>query len=57
MNEPTVEEDTTGDEALMHSLVERRQDALRMLYGRYQHILRTVALRVLHDEKDSELVR
>jgi RNA polymerase sigma-70 factor, ECF subfamily len=45
-----------GDEQLMNQLVQQQSGALRKLYQRYHNVLHAVAMRVLHDEPDTEEV-
>jgi RNA polymerase sigma-70 factor, ECF subfamily len=56
MKNPILDSDALGDEQLMHQLVDQQSSALRKLYQRYHPVLRSVAMRVLHDEADSEEV-
>jgi len=56
MKNPTLDSEPTGDETLMSELVQQRTTALRKLYKRYHTVLHAVAMRVLHDEPDTEEV-
>jgi RNA polymerase sigma-70 factor, ECF subfamily len=56
MKNPALDFEGSGDEQLMRELVQQRSGALRKLYQRYQTVLHAVAMRVLHDEPDTEEV-
>jgi len=56
MKTPSLDCEFTGDEQLMDELLQQRTTALRRLYKRYQAVLHAVAMRVLHDETDTEEV-
>src|SRR4051812_7197843 len=56
MKNPTLEYEGAGDEQLMDHLVQHQPGALRRLYQRYHTVLHAVAMRVLHDEPDTEEV-
>jgi RNA polymerase sigma-70 factor (ECF subfamily) len=49
-------QESTPDEALMAALLRREPPALRELYSRYQGLLHTVAMNVVHDPLDAEEV-
>src|SRR5438045_7007619 len=56
MKNPALECEFTGDEQLMDQLIHQRPKALQNLYKRYRAVLHAVAMRVLHDEADTEEV-
>jgi RNA polymerase sigma-70 factor (ECF subfamily) len=56
MKNAALEYEFTGDEQLMDQLMQRHGYALQKLYQRYGEVLHAVAMRVLHDETDSEEV-
>ncbi|MBV9673683.1 MAG: sigma-70 family RNA polymerase sigma factor, partial [Verrucomicrobia bacterium] len=51
MNPAAISNFQTDDE-LMEAVVARKGEALRTIYSRYEPLLRTVILGVLHDESD-----
>jgi RNA polymerase sigma-70 factor (ECF subfamily) len=56
MKNPALDYECSGDEELMDRLVHHDRCALQKLYKRYGDILHGVAMRVLHDETDTEEV-
>jgi RNA polymerase sigma-70 factor, ECF subfamily len=46
----------TSDDQLIEDVVNRKADALESIYQRYESLLRTVILGVIHDEADIENV-
>jgi RNA polymerase sigma-70 factor (ECF subfamily) len=56
MKNPALEYEFTGDEQLMDQLIQHDDCALQKLYQRYGEVLHSVAMRVLHDETDTEEV-
>src|SRR5687768_9011631 len=56
MKNPTLDYESIGDEQLMDQLVLRDDRALQKVYRRYGNVLHSVAMRVLHDETDTEEV-
>jgi RNA polymerase sigma-70 factor, ECF subfamily len=50
--QPTDEVTRTTDDQLMEAVVNREEDALQCIYKRYESLLRTVILGVIHDESE-----
>jgi RNA polymerase sigma-70 factor (ECF subfamily) len=48
----TDEVTRTTDDQLMEAVVNRKEDALQCIYKRYESLLRTVILGVIHDESE-----
>lgn len=55
MKEPILEaNESNDDEVLMRDLIDHQPDALRQLYDRYYTVLRSIVLRVVHDQADAD---
>lgn len=51
---PPVEQSAIGDEALMQAIVHGNAAALSTLYDRYASIVKSIALRVVHDDAEAD---
>jgi len=51
---PPVEQSAIGDEALMQAITHGNAPALSTLYDRYAPIVKSIALRIVHDEAEAD---